>query len=138
VYQDISQKLKLQKFQNACVRFACNLKNDHISPFYKILKWQKMDVLREFHIACFVFKAIHSQAFPSYIKNLFISLSESHGRATRSRDSLVLKMPNYKLNAFKFSFVCSDVRLWNALHFSVRAAKTLSQFNTLYSAKYFI
>jgi hypothetical protein len=141
VYQDISQKLKLklQKLQNACVRFACNLKKyDHISPSYKILKWQKMDVLREFHIACFVFKAIHCQAFPSYIKNLFISLSESHGRATRSRDSLILKMPNYKLNAFKFSFVCSAVRLWNALHFSVRAAKTLTQFKTLYSAKYFI
>jgi hypothetical protein len=140
VYQDLSQKLKLklQKLQNACVRFACNLrKYDHVSHFYKKLKWQRIDVLRDFHIACFVFKAIHCPAFPNYIKSLFLTLSKSHGRTTRSRDSLILKMPSYKLNAFKFSFVCSAVRLWNSLHFSIRAAKTLQQFKTLYSAKYF-
>jgi hypothetical protein len=68
-------------------------KYDHVSPFYKTLKWQRLDVLREFLIACFIFKAIHCQAFPTYIKKLYVSLSESHGRATRSRDSLILRMP---------------------------------------------
>jgi hypothetical protein len=33
---------------------------------------------------------------------------------TRSRDSLILKLPKFKLNAYKFSFACSAVRSWNA------------------------
>jgi hypothetical protein len=140
VYLDISQllSLKLNKLQIACVKYACNLRKfDHVSPYYNKLKWQRLDVLRQFHILCFVFKSIHYPEFPDYMKQLFVSLSESHGRATRSKDNLILKTHAYKLNAFKFSFICTATRLWNALHTSVRSAKSLSQFKVTYSAKYF-
>jgi hypothetical protein len=113
VYQDTNQNLtqKLQKLQNACLRYACQLrKYDHISPFYVALKWQKLNILRSFHIDSMVFKALNCPNFPVYIKDLFVTVSESHGRSTRSKDSLILKSPKYKLNAFKFSFVCTAVR----------------------------
>jgi hypothetical protein len=70
-YQDVNQHLcsRLQKLQNACVRYACNLrKYDHVSPSYKKLKWQKIDVLRRLRLMCVLFKALHSPAFLSYIK----------------------------------------------------------------------
>jgi hypothetical protein len=140
VYQDISQNLsaKLNKLQNACVRYACNLrKYDHVSPSYAQLKWQRLDILRQFHILSLVFKSIHCPAFPDYMKRIFISLSESHGRSTRSKDTLILKIPAYKLKAFKCSFTCTAIRLWNSLHVSVRSATSLNQFKALYSAKYF-
>ena len=40
VYQDLTDEsaYKLQKVQNSCVRFICNiLKYDHISPYYNNL-----------------------------------------------------------------------------------------------------
>jgi hypothetical protein len=85
VFLDLSQNLnsKLQKLQNACVRYACNLrKYDHVSLCYKKLKWQKIDVLRRFRMMCLLFKVLHSPAFPGYMKKSFVSLSESHGQAT--------------------------------------------------------
>jgi hypothetical protein len=108
--------------------------NNHI---YKALNWQRLSVLRQFHILCIVFKAIHCLNFPIYLKKLFVSLSESHGRTTRSKNNLILKLPKYKLNAFKFSFVCTAIRLWNSLHVSIRSATSLNQFKARYSAKYF-
>jgi hypothetical protein len=140
VYLDINQShcAKLNKLQNACVRYACNLrKYDHVSPSYKALNWQRMSVLRQFRVLCLVFKAIHCPGFPIYLKKLFVSLSESHGRTTRSKDNLILKLPKYKLNVFKFSFVCTAIRLWHSLHVSIRSATSLNQFKVLYSAKYF-
>jgi hypothetical protein len=140
VYHDINQNLanKLQKVQNSCIRYACQLrKYDHVSPYYRKLKWQKLDVLRRFHMSCMVYKSISIPSFPSYMKNNFVSLSESHGRSTRSKDSLVLKLPKFNLNAFKLSFVCSAIRLWNSLHSFIRASKSLSQFKTRFSARYF-
>jgi hypothetical protein len=140
VYLDINQShcAKLNKLQNACIRYACHVrKYDHVSPSYKALKWQRLNVLRQFHVLCLVYKAIHCPNFPNYLKKLFVSLSESHGRTTRSKDTFILKLPKYKLNAFKFSFVCTAIRLWNSLHVSIRSASSLNQFKVLYSAKYF-
>lgn len=140
VYLDASKLLlsKLNKLQNACVRYACNLrKYDHVSPFYNLLKWQRLDILRDLHTVCLVFKSIHCPAFPQYMKNLFISLSESHGRSTRSKDTLILKIPSFKLNAFKFSFTCTAIRLWNSLHLSIRSATSLDQFKVRFRARYF-
>jgi hypothetical protein len=46
VFNDINMALrnKIQKLQNACVRFACGVRKfDHITPFYKQLKWQRIN-----------------------------------------------------------------------------------------------
>jgi hypothetical protein len=102
-----------------------------------MLKWQRLDILRELHIVCLVFKSIICQSFPEYMKNLFVSLSQSHGRTTISKDTIILKFPLYKLSAYKYSFVCSAIRLWNYLHISVRLATSLNQFKARYGARHF-
>jgi hypothetical protein len=66
VYQDMNQNLtqKLQKLQNVCLRYACQqIQYDLISLFYVTLKWQKLNVLRSFHINSFVFKALNCPVF---------------------------------------------------------------------------
>jgi hypothetical protein len=96
VYQDTSVELqsKLQKIQNCCVRFACGSKKyDHVSPSFKKLKWPMLNSLLHFHVVTTVYKALHVPRFPIYLKNMFTSLSESHGRLTRSKNNLILKLP---------------------------------------------
>jgi hypothetical protein len=103
VFQDISVevKSKLQRIQNSCVRFACNLKKyDHVSPSFKKLSWQRITSLTTFHMATMVYKSLHSPKFPAYLKSMFSSLSDSHGRSTRSKSNFTLKLPKYNLLAY--------------------------------------
>jgi hypothetical protein len=140
VLHDISVELKskLQKVQNSCVRFACNLKKfDQVSPSFKKLKWQKLNSTTAFHMAIIVYKSLHLDKFPSYLKFMFLSLSDSHGRSTRSKSNLTLKLPKYNLLAYKRSFAYAAAHLWNELPLSIRCAKSLYQFKTLYRANFF-
>ena len=141
VFQDLKCELsmKLQRVQNACVRYAGNLKKfDHVSPLYASLKWQKLNVLVDFHLLCIVYNALYEPLFPSYIRSLFITLSDSHGRGTRSADALVLKLPKFSLSVYKKSFVYRSIFLWNSLPLVIRKASSLSKFKSLYRAKYFV
>jgi hypothetical protein len=107
VYQDMSVELsiKIQKLQNSCVRFSCGLhKYDHVSPYYDLLKWDRCADLRKFHLLCIVYQCLHNDVFPSYMKDMYVILSDSHGRATRSKDAFILKLPLFNLRAFHFSF----------------------------------
>jgi hypothetical protein len=67
VYQDCCAELsnKIQKLQNACVRFSCNLrKYDHVSQSYDLLKWNQFTDLRKIHLLRVVYQCVHNTVFP--------------------------------------------------------------------------
>jgi hypothetical protein len=92
--------------------------------------------LLHFHIVTTVYKALHVPRFPIYLKNMFTSLSESHGRFTRSKNNLMLKLPKYNLLPYKRSFAYAAAFLWYELPLSLRCAKSVTNFKVLYRAKF--
>jgi hypothetical protein len=61
---------------------AAYVKYDHVSPYYDLFKWDRCVDLRNFHLLCIIYQCLHSDVFPSYIKDMFVILSDAHGRAT--------------------------------------------------------
>ena len=76
VYQDLSKDLsiKLQRAQNASVRFIFNLKKyDHISGAFKKLSWINLASRRKLHILSSVYGVLQSKT-PQYLFSEFVSL----------------------------------------------------------------
>jgi hypothetical protein len=68
---------------------------------------------------------------------MFLTLPDSHGRATRSKNNFTLKLPKYKLLAYKRYFAYETAHIWNEMPLFVRSAKSVLQFKVLYRAKFF-
>jgi Reverse transcriptase (RNA-dependent DNA polymerase) len=140
LYTDLNvrQISKLQMLQNACVRFVFGLrKYDYgISRGYTELRWNKLDELRKFHVMTLLFRCLQDDFFPRYLKDRFITLAHSHGRNTRSGSNFTLKLPNYNLSSYKFSFTTSSARSWNCLPVSLRNSPSLLSFKNNYKKMY--
>lgn len=139
VLHDVNAKQarRLQLLLHACARFVFNLKKyDHITAALARLNWPSLDKIRDFHLVNMVYNCIHDPNYPTYLTDRLILLSKSHTRATRSAETLCLKIPNYNMSSFSNSFSVSAARLWNNLPVKLRKAPTASSFKRAYSAKY--
>ena len=133
VYSSINAKLvsKLQKAQNASVRFVCSLRfYDHISPSYKKLSWLKVDQRRRYHSLCLLHRTLTTQE-PKYLISKIQSLPSYHEHNTRSRDNSHLAIPCHKTSLYTRSFAVSSVRQWNELPGNIRGATTVKSFKKL-------
>ena len=121
---------KLHRTLNACVRFIFNLKKrEHISGFYKILKWLKFENRRKLQLAVQTFKVMNNLA-PEYLKSDFVLLSVGNPRETRSGNKL--KIPIHRTEAYSRSFAVSAARLWNSIPDGIREKRTLHAFKNEY------
>ena len=78
---------KIQKVQNACVRFIYNLRKydrDHISPFLKKLGWMNMFNRRLLHSYTLMFK-IDKNLAPQYLADLVPRSRNIHNHNTREK-----------------------------------------------------
>ena len=120
--------VKLQRAQNACVRFICNVsKFDHITPYYKHLNFLKLEDRQKMIVASMVYKIIHFKS-PSYLYHSFQFMSSTSKR-TRS-STMLLKYPSPRTEAFNLSFFIQACKLWNSLE--------LFNNTSIYSLKKFI
>lgn len=127
VYGRLSGALsnRLQRAQNACVRFIMNIpKFDHITPAFRELNWLKLKQRRSYHSLILLHKIIYRQT-PSYLTDSFQLLSTIHNIPTRAAANLTLKIPNHKSTLYNNSFVVSTIRAWNSLPSDLR--DTLSE-----------
>lgn len=105
---------KLQRAQNACVRFICNVhKFEHITPYYRELRMLKLCERRTLLLAILVWKVIKYQC-PSYIASSFKFMGDVHSRSTRS-DSRMLLIPLHRTTNFSQSLTVQAVHIWNSL-----------------------
>jgi len=108
-----SNLVKLQRAQNACVRFICNVsKFDHITPYYKHLNFLKLEDRQKMIVASMVYKIVHFKS-PSYLCHLFQFMPSSSMR-TRS-STMLLKYSTPRTEAFNASFFIRACKLWNSL-----------------------
>ena len=87
--------------------------------------WLPVRARVEYKISSLCYKALSSTA-PPYLSQL---LSPHTSDKTRSQDSLLLKVPRYKLETFgKKSFSVCAPTIWNALPLSLRHSNSLASF----------
>ena len=123
-------KQKLQRCMNACVRFIFNVrKREHITPYYRELKWLKLPDRWRLQMALLLFKTIQSKS-PPYLSDLLQPLSGSHDRVTRAGNKL--KIAPHKTDFFSKSFAVGGARLWNSIPEGIRSMGSIGSFKAAY------
>ena len=118
---------KLQRVQNACARLIFNEhKFCHITPLIMELHWLPVRFRIKFKILLITFKILHGLA-PSYLSSLISLRRPWRYNLRSSNDTLLLNYPNFisKATLGDRSFTCVAPKLWNALRFDVRCAKSV-------------
>lgn len=111
---DLESRLRIQKVQNACVRFIFNIRKfDHVTPFFKELNWLKMDSRRTLHLCTFVVKIINNPAAPLSIKERLIFRRDIH--EVNIRNGGELTMPHHRTAIFRRGFSYNAVKGYNSL-----------------------
>ena len=129
IFPNITVELsdKLERIQNACIRFICNLrKYDHITESRKQLSFLKLSSRRKIHSLILLHRVLQSDN-PSYLRSKFSYLSD-HGLPTRSQDSLLLAITPHNTNFYDRSYVISTSRLWNQLPQEIRVTQSRKTF----------
>ena len=122
---------RLQRIQNASVRFIFNLKNyDHLTSFFNRLQWLKVSQRQEWHSLALLFKILRTRQ-PSYLFQRFKFLSDHHNRDTRSRANLLLSIPHHNSSFYSKSYTVSVSRKWNELPTSIRDSTSLTSFKSM-------
>lgn len=121
---------RLQVIMNSAARLVkrVNLRQQlHITPILQELHWLPISARIIFKIACLVFKCIHWDTAPIYLKDL-INI-KTHARNLRSSHSITLSHPAIKTlkNYGDRAFSTQAPILWNNLPSDLRC---VSDFNT--------
>jgi hypothetical protein len=103
---------KLQRAQNACVRYVCNVNRfQHISPYYKNQNILKLEEMRTLQVCTIMWKSIHSGT-PEYLCEYF--KKEIVKRLTRTEDRKLF-IPTARTEIYKKSFHIEACSHWNKL-----------------------
>jgi hypothetical protein len=121
---------KLQKVQNACIRYITGLKKyDHLSQTFNFMKELKLEYRRDMHSLTLLYKSIHCNgSVPSYISDLIKKLSEVSSRSTRSQNGTLLCIPMHRTASYDKSFSVKYAKMWNNLSPAMRDSKSLMIF----------
>ena len=119
---------KLQRVENACVRFIFNLKRyDHVSPYFQDLGWLDFSNRRTYHALVILFKVMLSKS-PEYLLNRFCYVRDTHSFNTRSNRTTDLTIPVHKTNHFTNSFTLHSIRNWNEIPHEIRQSTSVQEF----------
>lgn len=132
VYLNLNKEfqMKIQRLQNACVRFIFGLrKYDRVSFCRESLGWFTMSQRREIHIALLLWKILNTQT-PPYLSSMFSPLGE-HDHNTRSSNEALLLIPAHSTEFFSRTFAVQATKLWNTLPRRLRTAGNFSSFKRL-------
>jgi len=110
-------KIKVQRLQNACIRYIYNLPKDaHITEYYKELGWLKIEPRRKYSKLSLLFSILRNQT-PSYLYNKFEFMRNVHNRSNRYTPML-LKIPLHRTEKYSKSYLISTCKLFNNLGIS--------------------
>lgn len=130
-YCDLNEQSlnKLQRAQNACIRYIFNLQiDDHVTPFYHQMKWLKIRERLEFRILCFTYKMFLSKK-PDYLFEKYVTMHTVHSRQTRF-GQITLQFPIFRTMFYSNSFHVRSIRLLNILEADIRSAPSERTFKS--------
>lgn len=116
---------KLQKIQNAAVRFIFDLRgkecHEPISPYLKKLHFLPVRYRIQYKICHLVFKCLNDIA-PTYLKDLIPTRQRNMQHHTRlNDDSLILQTTSPKTTKTMSAFSVSAPNTWNSLPYKLRS-----------------
>lgn len=112
----LSQECKdrIQKVQNACLRFIYGLRKfDHISHLYKNVGWLRMNERRILHFSTFLLNIINNPCAPGSLKERLIFRHTIHN--INVRNTIKLTMPHHGTAIFQRSFSYNAVKQFNLI-----------------------
>ena len=119
---------RLQKLQNACVRYVCGVvrKREHITPYRKKLDWLDIKRKRSYFVIVQMYKTYCMSQLPPCLAEIFEKYqSRSLGRVPRE-----LSIPGSRSDVGVKSFTSQGARLWNALPSDIRNLPSLAKFKS--------
>lgn len=119
--------LRLQRVQNACVRFVLDLPWDaSISCYYSVLNWLNISQRKNYHSLCLLFK-VRFYMIPSY---LFCKITPVDSVCSRDRRDTkpALRLPLHLTDKERGAFWISAVILWNQLPECILVLRSLCSF----------
>ena len=131
-YIDLTEDLakRLQRIQNACVRFVFNAKYfDHLSHLYRKLGWFDLRMRRRLHALNLLYKLIKIKK-PSYLSSRFKFLSDTNSLNTRSKGNMVLSVQTHKSDHYSKSFTVYTTRAWNEIPEHIRDSGSIASFKS--------
>lgn len=127
------QLKKLQHLQNAAARMVICKKlprNADISPFLRQLHWLPIEARVLFKVVCIIFKIIHSDTSPIYLREL-ISVNDGV-RRLRNTEGTTLCHPNFGKKPTRAygdrAFAVYAPLVWNSLPVSLRILSCYNSF----------
>src|SRR5436190_4915195 len=126
---DITGTLNTQLYRalNSCIRFALNIRSDvHITPYYRELRWLKVEVRRSYFVGCQLYSIINSRQ-SSLIYNSLTFRTVVTARETRASNDLLF-LPLCRTETYKRSFNLCASKLWNGLPQIIRQAPSFDIF----------
>ena len=106
-----SLKNRIQKLQNACLRFSYGLKRrQHITEYLQRSGWKDMDTRRKHQLRKLVQKIKHNKQ-PEYLYNKLRQLMSNHKHFTPHKNDL--RIPKHNSTTYKKSFTYLSSNLWN-------------------------
>ena len=129
---NINQQLqtKIQRVQNLCLRFICNIKNKNHVDYGELrsrLNMLDMSQRRILHGLCLLFKVLNDLG-PVYLRDLFTLHEEVCLRETRTSNRNIC-LPNCHASVIhNKSFKFYIARVWNKLPSDTTSSKTLYTF----------
>ncbi|KAI5717914.1 hypothetical protein M8J77_013445 [Diaphorina citri] len=114
----LEQSTRLQRAQNACVRFIYHVRRrEHITPYYNRARLLKLEDRRKILTLSLLYKILVSQC-PPYLYDKYTFHSSISSRETRTHD-LLLHKPPHNTQSYSNSFFITSITLWNSVPYSI-------------------
>ncbi len=125
--------------QKRAARVILNIKDIYhpSKDMFKQLNWMTVQDRINFRKVSMVYKSLNGLA-PTYMRQMFKLVSESHTRSTRAsaQNDLYIQPGKHK-DVYLKSFVYSAAQLWNATNPCIRSKDSLNSFKGAYCKDYF-
>lgn len=109
---NVQSKIKLQRLQNACIRYIFNTpRYEHVTCYYTQLSWLKLDQNRILNIALLLWRVMNGKA-PDYIRSQFVLMDSISSRNNR-HTSETMYVPIHRTEKYSKSFLVTAAKIWN-------------------------
>jgi len=111
---NVTYKNRLQRLQNACVRYIYNLpKDEKITDYYKKLSWLKIEDKRTLHTSLVLWNILRNKK-PPHLFGKYVYRSSINERVSRNSQHL-LQLPCHRTEKYAKSVTVNSCKIYNNL-----------------------
>lgn len=121
-----ADQLRIQRVQNACIRFIYGIKRyESVSTKFKELNWLSMRERQIVHGCCLYFKVIRNK-IPIYLYNKISFRGDLHNLNTRQRS--LISPPRHRTAMYQRSFSYNIYKYYNLIPINLKVVESILTF----------